>query len=83
MQYINKMQQTTLTEVSSGSSYLVKFTTQMKHHEVQINKPRLIKSVHFILNISTVIIDVYTPCGPEELFPLCGRPGSDPKHQLL
>lgn len=39
MQHINKMQQTTLTEVSSGSSYLVKFTTQIKHYEVQINKP--------------------------------------------
>lgn len=39
MQHINKMQQTTPTGVSSRSSYLVKFTTQIKHHEVQINKP--------------------------------------------
>jgi len=39
MQYTNKMQQTTLTEISSRSSYLVKFTTQIKLHKVQINKP--------------------------------------------
>lgn len=39
MQHINKTQQTTLTEVSSRSLYLVKVTTQTKHHKVQINKP--------------------------------------------
>lgn len=34
-----KQNATNYTEVSSRSSYLVKFTTQIKHHKVQINKP--------------------------------------------
>lgn len=39
MQHINETQQATLTEAFSRSSNLVKVTTEVKHHKVQINKP--------------------------------------------